>query len=82
MCQLTAELLGVEPSEVQPKTSLGDLHLDRLDAVELVMELEEHFEISIPDSEFTSPSTGEERWEFHRTTMAELAALIDASKQP
>lgn len=82
VCQLTAELLGVEPSEVQPKTSLGDLHLDRLDAVELVMELEEHFEISIPDSEFTSPSTGEERWEFHRTTMAELAALIDASKQP
>jgi acyl carrier protein len=50
--QLTAELLGVNYSDVKPTTTLGDLGCDDLDVVELIMEMEESFDISITDDEF------------------------------
>lgn len=42
--------LGVEESEVTPEASFtNDLGADSLDTVELIMEFEKEFEISIPD---------------------------------
>jgi acyl carrier protein len=42
--------LGVEPEKVTPEASfVEDLGADSLDTVELVMELEEEFDINIPD---------------------------------
>lgn len=42
----------VAPAKVTPEASFqGDLGLDSLDTVELVMALEEEFAIEIPDSE-------------------------------
>jgi acyl carrier protein len=44
------EKLGVEESEVTPEASFtNDLGADSLDTVELIMEFEKEFEISIPD---------------------------------
>ncbi len=42
--------LGVEESEVTPEASFtNDLGADSLDTVELIMEFEKEFDISIPD---------------------------------
>jgi len=47
---IVAEQLGVEKDKVTPETSfVNDLGADSLDTVELVMELEEEFDINIPD---------------------------------
>ena len=47
---IVAEQLGVDKDKVAPETSfVNDLGADSLDTVELVMELEEEFDISIPD---------------------------------
>ncbi len=48
--KIVAEQLGVEASEVTPGASFAnDLGADSLDTVELVMALEEEFDIEIPD---------------------------------
>ncbi|QEG43525.1 acyl carrier protein [Roseimaritima ulvae] len=47
---IVAEQLGVEKEKITKDTSfVNDLGADSLDTVELVMELEEEFDISIPD---------------------------------
>lgn len=47
---IVAEQLGAEKDAVTPDTHfVNDLGADSLDTVELVMELEEEFDISIPD---------------------------------
>jgi acyl carrier protein len=48
--EIVADQLGVEKDNVKPETSfVNDLGADSLDTVELVMELEEEFDINIPD---------------------------------
>ena len=50
--QIVSEQLGVDEGEVTPTASfVDDLGADSLDTVELVMALEEAFEIEIPDEE-------------------------------
>ncbi len=47
---IVAEQLGVDREKVTPDTSfVNDLGADSLDTVELVMELEEEFDVNIPD---------------------------------
>ena len=47
---IVAEQLGVDKEKVTPETSfVNDLGADSLVTVELVMELEEEFDITIPD---------------------------------
>jgi len=47
---IVAEQLGVDKDKVKPETSfVNDLGADSLDTVELVMELEEEFNVNIPD---------------------------------
>ena len=44
--------MGVDPAMVKPSSSfVNDLGADSLDSVELVMALEEEFNLSIPDEE-------------------------------
>ena len=46
------EKLGVEESKVTPNASfINDLGADSLDTVELIMELENRFNIQIPDED-------------------------------
>jgi len=50
--EITMEQLGVEGDQVTEDASfIDDLGADSLDTVELVMALEEHFDIEIPDEE-------------------------------
>lgn len=47
---IVADQLGVDKDKIKPETSfVNDLGADSLDTVELVMELEEEFDINIPD---------------------------------
>ena len=49
---IIVEQLGVDEEEVTPDASfVDDLGADSLDTVELVMEFEDEFEISIPDED-------------------------------
>jgi acyl carrier protein len=48
--EIVSTQLGVSKDQITPATSfINDLGADSLDTVELVMELEEEFEINIPD---------------------------------
>jgi len=50
--KIIVDKLGVEESEVTPQASFtADLGADSLDTVELVMEFEKEFNISIPDDQ-------------------------------
>jgi acyl carrier protein len=49
---IISEQMGVDKSEVSRETSfINDLNADSLDTVELVMEFEDEFDMSIPDEE-------------------------------
>ncbi|MHB1844102.1 MAG: acyl carrier protein [Deltaproteobacteria bacterium] len=49
---IIAEQLGVGEEEIKPASSfIEDLGADSLDIVELVMAMEEEFEVEIPDEE-------------------------------
>ena len=50
--QIVSEQMGIDKSELARDTSfVDDLNADSLDTVELVMEFEDEFEMSIPDEE-------------------------------
>ena len=50
--EIVSEQMGVDKGEVTPETSfINDLNADSLDTVELVMEFEDEFDMSIPDEE-------------------------------
>lgn len=50
--KIVSEQMGVEKAEITMETSfVNDLNADSLDTVELVMEFEDEFELSIPDEE-------------------------------
>jgi acyl carrier protein len=48
--EIVSEQMGVSKDQITKETSfINDLGADSLDTVELVMELEEEFDITIPD---------------------------------
>lgn len=50
--KIIVDKLGVEESEVTPEASFTqDLGADSLDTVELIMEFEKEFDLSIPDEQ-------------------------------
>ena len=50
--KIIVDKLGVEDDEVTPEASFtNDLGADSLDTVELIMEFEKEFDISIPDED-------------------------------
>ena len=59
--KIIAEQLGVEEDEVVAEASfVEDLGADSLDTVELVMALEEEFDVEIPDDEAEKITTVKE----------------------
>ena len=61
---IIVEQLGVDAAQVKPEASfVNDLGADSLDTVELVMALEEAFDMEIPDEEAEKIQTvGQARW--------------------
>ena len=56
--KIIADKLGVEASEITDQASFqNDLGADSLDQVELIMEFEKEFNISIPDEEAETITT-------------------------
>jgi len=50
--EIISEQMGADKSEIGRETSfINDLNADSLDTVELVMEFEDEFDMSIPDEE-------------------------------
>lgn len=50
--EIVSDQMGQDKSEITRETSfVNDLNADSLDTVELVMEFEDEFEISIPDED-------------------------------
>ncbi len=50
--QIVSEQLSVDKNDINKATSfVNDLNADSLDTVELVMELEDEFDLTIPDEE-------------------------------
>ncbi len=56
--EIIVEKLGVEESDVKPEASFtNDLGADSLDTVELIMEFEKEFDLTIPDEAAEQIST-------------------------
>lgn len=56
--EIIAQELGVSVDEITPESNLQeDLGADSLDAVELIMAVEEEFGVSIPDEEAQNINT-------------------------
>ena len=56
--KIIVDKLGVEESQVTPDASFtADLNADSLDTVELIMEFEKEFGISIPDEDTQNINT-------------------------
>ena len=52
LVEMIVEKLGVEPEEVTPEAAfIDDLGADSLDIVEMIMDIEEEFDLEIPDEE-------------------------------
>lgn len=62
---IIVEQLGVEAGEVKPEAQfVNDLGADSLDTVELIMALEEEFDMEIPDEQAEKIKTVNEALEY------------------
>lgn len=58
VCKSIAEVLNVDPGEIRPETTfLEDLGADSLDIYQIIMKIEEEFEIKINESDVENIST-------------------------
>ena len=70
--QIVSEQLSVEKNEIARETSfVNDLNADSLDTVELVMELEDEFDLTIPDEDAEKLKTVGEAIDYIQKHMAE-----------
>ncbi|MCS6813172.1 MAG: acyl carrier protein [Cyanobacteria bacterium] len=69
--KIVAEQLGVDAGEVKPEASFAnDLGADSLDTVELVMALEEEFNVEIPDESAEGITTVQDAVNFIKEKVA------------
>ena len=59
LSNLLAEEFGAEPEEIRLEATTVDLGLDSLSTVELINEVEKHFDIEIPDDKAEFETLGE-----------------------
>jgi len=72
---IVAEQMGVDKAEITRETSfINDLNADSLDTVELVMEFEDEFEMSIPDEEAEKIQTVGQAIDYIRSVAAKQKA--------
>ena len=81
VCDVAAELMSVDRKQVSPQTRfVSDLKGDDLDMVEMVMELEEALDITIPDEamEKLAGKFGESSNDF---TLQQFADMVDQQRK-
>ncbi len=72
--QIITEKLGVDESEITPEAHFAnDLGADSLDTVELIMEFEKEFGISIPDEQAETITTVGEAIKYIEEKLAQKA---------
>ncbi len=72
--QIVSEQMSVDKKELSRETSfVNDLNADSLDTVELVMELEDEFDMTIPDEDAEKLKTVGEAIEFIQKQLAASA---------
>ena len=83
-CEITSEQLGIPLNKVLPSSRLiEDLHCDSLDLVELIMELEDEFQVTIPNE--PSNQVGKSiftRRPFRLCDLAEIIYLQQGTGKP
>ena len=69
---IIADKLGVDEKEITPQASFkNDLGADSLDTVELIMEFEKEFNLTIPDEEAEKISTVGQAIEYMKKNISE-----------
>ena len=80
---IVAEQLGVDESEITRETSfVNDLNADSLDTVELVMEFEDEFDMSIPDDQAEKIQTVGQAIDYIIEHMGKAAGQSGPTGQP
>lgn len=51
IAEIIADKMDIDVSEIKPDSTFDSMHIDSLDMVEIVMEIEDAFEISIETGE-------------------------------
>lgn len=75
---IVSKQLAVPIEKVTPKTTLGELGADSLDYVELIMEFEDAFSISIPDDKPLDLAGDQESKDLNKkVTVQILSDLVD-----
>ena len=77
--RIVSEQLGISYDDAKAHTTLGNLGCDDLDVVELIMELEDSFDITISDVEFDNLG-GKKGWQ--SISILDLANLVRKKTQP
>ena len=69
--EIVMDRLNAEEDQIKPEASfVEDLGADSLDIVELIMGIEEEFDIEIPDEDAEKPTTVGEAMEYVKTKLA------------
>ena len=69
---LSAEILGIDPDQVQmDKSFQRDLAADSLDLVELIAAIEDKYDVELPDEELERMKVISDLWKFLEQKTAE-----------
>ena len=72
--ELAAEILGVEPEQVQLEVSFArDLAADSLDLVELIAAVEDKYDVELPEEELEQMKNVGDLWRFLEAKQASRA---------
>ena len=72
--ELAAEILGVEPEQVQMNVSFArDLAADSLDLVELIASVEDKDDVELPEEELNDMKNVGDLWKFLEVKTAQRA---------
>ena len=76
--EIVSEQMGVDKSEITRETHfINDLNADSLDTVELVMEFEDEFELSIPDEEAEKIQTVGQAIDYIKEHSEQVSRFVD-----
>jgi acyl carrier protein len=72
--ELAAEILGVDPQQVQMDVSFArDLAADSLDLVELIAAVEDKYDVELPEEELENMKNVGDLWKFLEEKAAQRA---------